>query len=83
MQQTAQPGDLSAQAKQKLLQAHEAVWRAFFTNDQATLAKLVPADTSVLEDSPEKPFVRQSEIPALRRSCAAMAKRRSNVRAKN
>ena len=60
--QTAQPANLPPPAKQQLLQAREAVWRAFFTNDQAALAKLVPADTIVLENSQEKPFVRQAEI---------------------
>ena len=61
-QQMAQPANIPPPAKQQLLQAREAVWRAYFTNDQAALAKLVPADTIVLENSPEKPFVKQAEI---------------------
>lgn len=61
-EQMAQPLPISPQLREQILTAREAVWRAFFTNDQTTLAKLVPADTIVLESSPEKPFVRQAEI---------------------
>ena len=58
----AAPVQLGEQLKQRLLDAREAVWRAYFTNDQATLAKLVPAETIVLGNSPQQPFVRQAEI---------------------
>lgn len=61
-QQMAQPTTLPPPARQQLLEAREAVWRAYFTNDQAKLDKLVPADTIVLEGSQEKPFVKKSEI---------------------
>jgi ketosteroid isomerase-like protein len=61
-QQMSQPTTLPPPAKQQLLQAREAVWRAFFTNDQAQLDKLVPADTIVLEVAQEKPFVKKAEI---------------------
>jgi ketosteroid isomerase-like protein len=63
-QQITLPATLSPPAKQQLLQAREAVWRAFFTNDQAQLDKLVPADTIVLEGAPDKPFVKKAEILA-------------------
>jgi len=56
------PGTLAPAEKKALLEAREAVWRAFFTNDQAQLDKLVPEDTIVLEGSLEKPFVRKAEI---------------------
>jgi ketosteroid isomerase-like protein len=58
----AAPVQLDNQMKKRLLDAREAVWRAYFTNDQAVLAKLVPADTIVLGNSQEQPFVRQPEI---------------------
>jgi ketosteroid isomerase-like protein len=61
-QQMFQPATLSPAAKQQLLQAREAVWRAFFTNDQPQLDKLVPADTIVLEVAGEKPFLKKADI---------------------
>lgn len=61
-QQMSLPANMPPQAKQQLLKARESVWRAFFTNDQAQLDKLVPADTVVLESAGEKPFVKKAEI---------------------
>jgi ketosteroid isomerase-like protein len=61
-QQMSQPANVPPQVRQQILEAREAVWRAFFTNDQAQLDKLVPADTIVLEGAPEKPFVKKAEI---------------------
>ena len=39
------PRTLSEQSRKQLLQAREAVWRAFFSNDRATLEKLIPEET--------------------------------------
>ena len=61
-EQMALPATLPPQARQELLATREAVWRAFFTNDQAQLDTLVPDDTIVLESSPDKPFVRKATI---------------------
>jgi len=61
-QQMSMPAAITPQLRQQILTAREAVWRAYFTNDQTQLAKLVPADTIVLEGSYEKPFVKQAEI---------------------
>lgn len=61
-EQMAQPLPITSQLREQILTAREAVWRAYFTNDQTTLAKLVPADTIVLENSQEKPFLKQAEI---------------------
>ena len=69
-QQMTLPATLSPSAKQQLLQAHEAVWRAFFTNDQAQLDKLVPADTIVLEAEQEKPFLKKADILAAAKQLA-------------
>jgi ketosteroid isomerase-like protein len=60
--QMTQVSTLPPPVRQQLLDAREAVWRAYFTNDQATLAKLVPEDTVVLQGNPDKPIVRQAEI---------------------
>ena len=60
--QMAKPLPITPQLREQILTSREAVWRAFFTNDQKTLEKLVPADTIVLESAQEKPFVRQEEI---------------------
>lgn len=69
-QQNSQPANLPPAAKQQLLKAREAVWRAFFTNDQAQLDKLVPADTVVLEAAGERPFMKKADIMAAARELA-------------
>ncbi len=61
-EQNAQPATLPQPVRDQLLAAREAVWRAYFTNDQATLDRLVPADTIVLEGTPDAPFVRKPQI---------------------
>jgi ketosteroid isomerase-like protein len=61
-QQMSMPATIPPQLRKQILEAREAVWRAYFTNDQAQLDKLVPADTIVLEGPLEKPFVKKSEI---------------------
>lgn len=40
---------LPAQMKQRLLDAREAVWRAYFAGDRAKLDKLIPAETIAIE----------------------------------
>ena len=40
---------LPDQMKKRLLEAREAVWRAFFAGDRATLEKLVPEETVAIE----------------------------------
>ncbi|HEU4387091.1 MAG TPA: nuclear transport factor 2 family protein, partial [Blastocatellia bacterium] len=39
------PRILSAASKKQLLEAREAVWRAYFANDRAALEKLIPDET--------------------------------------
>lgn len=48
-QQLAAPRPLGDQMKKRLLDAREAVWRAFFAGDRATLEKLIPAETIAIE----------------------------------
>ena len=61
-EQMSQPGTLPPPIREQLLAAREAVWRAYFANDQAQLDKLVPADTIVLEGAPDAPFARKPQI---------------------
>ena len=61
-EQTALPATLPPPVKQQLLAAREAVWRAYFTNEQAQLDALVPADAVVLEGPLDAPFVRKAQI---------------------
>ena len=49
--QFAAPITLPEEAKKQLLEAREAVWRAWFSNDQAKLAELIPEDLITIERS--------------------------------
>jgi len=69
--QNAEPATLPPPVRDQLLAAREAVWRAYFTNDQAALDKLVPADTIVLEGPLDAPFVRKPQILEDARRAAA------------
>ena len=44
-EQMSRPMNVSAQMRQRILTAREAVWKAWFTNDRATLERLVPEET--------------------------------------
>lgn len=48
-QQMAIPRSLGDTMKRGLLDAREAVWRAYFAGDRATLEKLIPAETIAIE----------------------------------
>src|SRR5215510_11072015 len=43
------PRQLGEKMKKQLLDAREAVWRAFFSNDRGALEKLIPEDTLTIE----------------------------------
>ena len=43
------PRNLPDQMKKRLLDAREAVWRAYFAGDRATLEKLIPEETLAIE----------------------------------
>ena len=70
-EQQARPAVIAAPVRQQILAAREAVWRAYFTNDQAQLDKLVPAETVVLEGPLEQPFVKKAQILESARQSAA------------
>jgi ketosteroid isomerase-like protein len=48
-EQLAAPRPLGDQMKKRLLDAREAVWRAYFAGDRATLEKLIPDETIAIE----------------------------------
>jgi len=48
-EQLAAPHPLDEQMKKRLLDAREAVWRAYFAGDRATLEKLIPAETIAID----------------------------------
>lgn len=48
-EQQQTPRSLSDQGKKRLLDAREAVWRAYFSNDRAALEKLIPEETVTIE----------------------------------
>ena len=45
----ASPRPLGEEMKKRLLDAREAVWRAYFAGDRATLEKLIPDETVTIE----------------------------------
>ena len=47
--QIATPRRLSEEMKKRLFEAREAVWRAYFAGDRATLDKLIPEETITIE----------------------------------
>jgi ketosteroid isomerase-like protein len=48
-EQLGLPRQMGEQGKKRLLDAREAVWRAFFAGDRATLEKLIPDETVAIE----------------------------------
>jgi ketosteroid isomerase-like protein len=48
-EQLQAPRPLPDEMKKKLLDTREAVWRAYFAGDRATLEKLIPAETITIE----------------------------------
>jgi ketosteroid isomerase-like protein len=48
-QQLAMPRSIGDEMRKRLLDAREAVWRAYFAGDRATLEKLIPEETIAIE----------------------------------
>src|ERR1044071_2986253 len=57
-----QPRTMSPPERQSLLEAREAVWRAYFTGDQAKLEKFLPDDTTVIAEPGRGPFENRAVI---------------------
>lgn len=66
-QQLGAPRPLPNQMKQRLLAAREAVWRAFFAGDRATLEKLIPEETIAIEAGDNNWSNRQSILDGAER----------------
>jgi hypothetical protein len=67
------PQPLPESLKTSLLEVREAVWRSFFTNDQAKLEKLVPADTITIEPGGslrKHPLATRNILGSLKRNLA-------------
>ena len=63
-QQLAMPRPFGEQMKKRLLDAREAVWRAWFAGDRATLEKLIPDETLAIEPNQNNWSNRQSVLEA-------------------
>ena len=48
-EQMSRPMKLNPEMRQRILTAREAVWKAWFTNDRATLEKLIPEETIAID----------------------------------
>ena len=49
-EQMSRPLTLSPQVRQRILAAREAVWKAWFSNDRATLERLIPEETIAIDN---------------------------------
>lgn len=52
-EQMSKPRTVSPEIRQRILTAREAVWKAWFTNDRATLERLVPEDVIAIDGGSE------------------------------
>ena len=52
-EQMSMPLTVSPEIRERILRAREAVWRAYFANDQATLEKLIPQEAIAIDDGSE------------------------------
>ena len=48
-EQMSRPMNLSPQIRERILAAREAVWKAWFANDRATLERLIPEETIAID----------------------------------
>jgi ketosteroid isomerase-like protein len=60
-EQQAMPRHLTDQARKQLLDAREAVWRAYFSNDRAALERLIPEETIAI-DAGESAWTDRKEV---------------------
>ena len=49
-EQMAQPRTITPEIRERILEKREAVWKAFFANDRATLEKLIPEEAIAIGD---------------------------------
>jgi ketosteroid isomerase-like protein len=65
--QLQSPRPLPDQMRKRLLDAREAVWRAFFAGDRATLEKLIPEETVAIEAGDNNWSTRQTILEGAER----------------
>src|SRR5436190_18334179 len=61
-EQLATPRPLGDQMKKRLLDAREAVWRAYFAGDRATLEKLIPEETIAIGSGEDASWGKRQQI---------------------
>jgi ketosteroid isomerase-like protein len=54
LEQMSKPLAVTPQIREQVLRAREAVWRAYFTNDQAALTRLIPDEAIAIDDGAEE-----------------------------
>src|SRR6185369_12853619 len=52
-EQMSHPMNLTPPVRQRILAAREAVWKAWFSNDRATLERLIPEETIAIDNGQE------------------------------
>ncbi len=72
--QNSLPATLPPQIRQRLLDAREAVWRAWFGNDVAQLEKLIPAEVVTIDSGSENWGNRASVLEGAKRFAASGGK---------
>lgn len=72
--QMSEPVTISPRIRQRVLERREAIWRAWFSNDQATLARLIPADAVAIESGSEAWENRAAILEGAQRFAASGAK---------
>jgi ketosteroid isomerase-like protein len=60
--QMSVPREIGDQMKKRLLDAREAVWRAYFAGDRATLEKLIPEETIAVDAGGDSNWARRPQI---------------------
>ncbi len=53
LEQMSKPLTVTPEIRQQILTARESVWRAWFTNDRATLERVIPDEAIALDDGSE------------------------------
>ena len=53
-EQMSQPRPITPEIRERILAKREAVWRAWFANDRATLEKLIPEEVIAINDGEQK-----------------------------
>lgn len=68
-EQMAKPMNVTPEMRQHILAKREAVWKAWFTNDRATLEKLIPEEVIAINDG-EEAWAHHAEVFAGSKSFA-------------